>query len=113
LVTEEQREAVIEIVSQSTSEESPPKVVGLDGSMFFLEHTDWRARDAAVIAAIQLMREMSPKSGCWNIVKCLKLKGYLFNNKCLPRLLSSWIEFAAPKEHCPSGPLCRCRLSQQ
>ena len=60
--------------------------VGLSRSNFYQEPTEWRARDAAVIAAIQLMLRKSPEAGFWRIVKRLKLKGYPFNHKRIYRV---------------------------
>lgn len=77
---------MIELVSQGVSVKSACQVVGLSRSTFYREPTDWRARDAAVIAAIQLMLQKSPKAGFWKIVKRLKLKGYPFNHKRVYRV---------------------------
>ena len=77
---------MIELVSQGVSVKSACQVVGLSRSTFYREPTDWRARDAAVIAAIQLMLKKSPKAGFWKIVKRLKLKGYPFNHKRIYRV---------------------------
>lgn len=53
----------------------------------FIEHLiDCRARDAAVIATIQLTLKRSPKAGFWQIFKRLKLKGYPLNHKRVYRL---------------------------
>ena len=49
LVTEERREAVIELVSQGVSVKSACQVVGLSRSTVYREPTDWRARDVAAI----------------------------------------------------------------
>ena len=89
---------MIELVSQGVSVKSACQVVGLSRSTFYRQPTDWRARDAAVIAAIQLMLQNSPKAGFWKIVKRLKLKLSLQSQAHLPRLLSSWLEYAAPHQ---------------
>jgi len=73
LVTEERREAVSELISQGVSVKSACQVVGLSRATFYRKPTDWRARDAAVIAEIQLVLKKSPKAGFWKIVKRLKL----------------------------------------
>ena len=66
LVTEERREAVIELVSQGVSVKSACQVVGLSRSTFYREPTDWRTRDASVIVAIQLMLQKSPRHHRFN-----------------------------------------------
>ena len=86
LVTEERREAVSELVSQGVSVKSACQVVELSRATLYREPTDWRACDAAVIAAIQLMLQKSPKAGFWKIFKRLKLKDYPFNHKRIYRV---------------------------
>ncbi|MDA8962007.1 IS3 family transposase [Congregibacter sp.] len=86
LVTDQRRDAVINLVVQGLSVKTACDVVGLSRSSYNREPTDWRARDAAFIAAIQLILKEAPRAGFWKIFKRLRLKGYAFNHKRVYRV---------------------------
>ena len=64
---------MIEPVSLSLAVRSPCQVIGLRCSRLYLDFYDWRARNAAVLAAIRWTLNKLPKAGSWKVVKRMKL----------------------------------------